>query len=181
MTTGLLDPSSLNPDPSGWTFGFHGGVNAQWSAFVVGAEADLNFSGIAGSTSVSPWFFDGFQVNGALTTDQSLNWFSTFRGRFGVAAGGMLFFGTGGIAVGGLDHFSSLSEGLFTVSATSSDTQFGWALGGGAEGRITNSLLWRVQFLAVDLGETDAEDDEGIRHVWKWKHNMITAGISFKF
>jgi len=179
---GCFNPDTVNPEPMGWMFGFQGGMNYRWTAFVTGFEVDFTKSDIAGETSVSPFKFDGGTINGALHVDQSLTWVSTFRGRFGVAAGGMLYFGTAGVAVGHVNHFSSISEGPNLAPLTDEGTRFGWTIGGGVEGAITRNMSWRAQYLYINLGETSATDDViEAKHTWISRTNTFTGGINFIF
>jgi outer membrane immunogenic protein len=186
--TFTFDPDTLEPEPMGWTVGFHGGVNFRWTTFVVGGEADFTKAQVAGNLSVTPFTFDNSPVNGTMFTDQGLNWFSTFRGRFGVATPRALYFVTTGLAVGGLDHDSNVSAGGTQYASSESGAQLGWTIGGGVEGVITNSLTWRAQYLYLDLGESTntgnpvpANPGFTIDYRSISRNHLFNAGISFRF
>lgn len=182
-----LTPNTLFPDPMGWTYGFYGGINFG-RHLVTGIEADWNKSTIAGDVTVSPFVFDGATIPGTMFTDQSLNWYSTVRGRFGVATTHMLFFATGGLAFGGLDHDSTITGNGFQFPATDSGTQMGWTIGGGVEGAIASHLAWRAQYLYLNLGETTTTGNSiptnaGLSFDYKSlsRNNVFNGGITFKF
>src|SRR5580700_3233265 len=79
---------SNNPArPSGFAGGVQGGYNWQTGQFVLGGEADIQLSGA--SDTFAPWKF-------------SNPWFGTLRGRAGYAISNFLFYGTAGVAFGGL-------------------------------------------------------------------------------
>ena len=81
--------------------GFIGGgqVGANWQSdkWVFGAEADFQFSDISDSdnTTVNEMEFEA-------KTD--VDWFSTVRLRSGFALDNLLVYGTGGLALGGVDY-----------------------------------------------------------------------------
>jgi outer membrane immunogenic protein len=111
----------LNVDASGVFGGGQVGYNWQDGEYVYGVEADIQFSDIKGkdSASVSDSYDFGIglvrcpnprgglgacvsgQDFGAVAAEQKLKWYSTVRGRIGVAPfEGLLFYATGGVAFG---------------------------------------------------------------------------------
>ena len=79
-----------NPtQPSGIAGGIQAGYNWQNGNFVFGGETDINLSGA--DDTFAPWKF-------------SNPWFGTLRGRVGRRGlNNFLFYGTGGLAYGGLE------------------------------------------------------------------------------
>jgi len=115
--------------PHGIAGGLQGGFNWQTGQFVFGGEADLSLS--AANDTFAPWKF-------------SNPWFGTIRGRAGYALDNILFYVTGGLAVGG---------GRVEVAGVSNEnTHAGWTVGGGAEVGVTRNLSARVEYLYVELG-----------------------------
>jgi outer membrane immunogenic protein len=115
--------------------GFGGGqigYNFQFGSFVLGAEADLQGSGIQGSGANA--IFNGptnqdfgpagictdTQAGGRATAvcvgrnDLDVEWFGTVRGRLGWAIGNTLIYGTGGFAAGGVKATSLYTDNNVT-------------------------------------------------------------------
>lgn len=185
---GVFSPDTLKPDTMGWGYGFYGGADFQAGPFVAGVVADVVFSNMDGSIQQSTFTLDGFQVQGALSAAQSIDWYSTVRGRAGMAAGGMLYYGTAGIAIERLDHFSNASDNSVQFPADELDTKYGVALGAGVEGRFSRIVSWKVEYLYLNFGETEKIADpipsnvQGqVRHTWNSTSNMFMGGIAFRF
>ncbi len=123
-----------------FTAGVLAGHNWQCGGFVYGIEGDVNFGGA--KTTIA---YSNAQLSSAG------NWYTTLRGRLGVAEDDFMIYMTGGLALGGFDHdISAPSSG---VQQSSSTTGFGYTLGAGAE---LNRGPWalRLEALYVDLGTT---------------------------
>jgi outer membrane immunogenic protein len=123
---------SNNPaKPSGFVGGVQGGYNWQSGALVFGLEADIQAGGA--NDTFAAWKF-------------SNPWFGTMRGRFGYALNNVLFYGTGGLAFGGLRAESlGLSE---------SHTNAGWTVGAGAEMGLAQNWTAKIEYLYVDLSDS---------------------------
>jgi outer membrane immunogenic protein len=126
----------------GFTGGLQAGHNWQFGAFVVGAEADASLSGI-----------DGMRLypGTASAAAASMDWMATLRGRAGFAWDSMLFYGTAGLAIGGL------SSDLVTPGAVTgaSGTRSGFVWGGGVEMKINPQLSVRVESLRTNYADQD--------------------------
>lgn len=122
-----------NPtNPSGLTGGIEGGYNWQQGQFVLGGETDLELSGA--NDTFAAWKF-------------SNPWFGTLRARAGYALNNVLFYGTAGLAYGGLTgEMGAMSE---------SHTLVGWTAGGGMEVGFTRNLSAKVEYLYMSLGSTN--------------------------
>jgi outer membrane immunogenic protein len=150
---------------AGGQFGFNWQVNSQW---LVGAEADYQWSNLDGSVSSS------FRLGGVGATNmvasQSVESFGTLRARAGVVlTPPLLLYGTGGLAfgqvhenlrvpavasgglppAGGFSYACTIGTSCFAGSA--SQTLFGWSAGAGAEYAITSNLIFRTELLYVHL------------------------------
>jgi len=118
--------------PSGVAGGIEGGYNWQSGPLVYGLEADLQATGA--EDTFAPYKF-------------SNPWFGTVRGRIGYAFNNVLFYGTAGLAFGELKgQWYGLSE---------SHTNAGWTVGLGAEFGLMPNWTAKVEYLYVDLGESN--------------------------
>jgi len=135
---------------SGFEGGGYLGYNIQTNQhFVVGIEGDVTASGKNGS-------------NG--TYDVKNNWDATLRGRVGYTWGKFMLYGTGGVAVGGLQ----------STSASESATKTGWTAGLGLEAAVTNNVTARVEYRHTDLGTFPSTGGN-------YSSNDILVGVGFKF
>jgi outer membrane immunogenic protein len=154
---------------AGGQFGFNWQVNSHW---LVGAEADYQWSNLDGSVSSSFRLgnFGATNVGATMVASQTVESFGTVRARAGVLlAPPLLLYGTGGFAFGQVHENLSvpaattnvLSAGGFSYACTSgtacfagsaSQFLFGWSAGAGAEYAITSSLIFRTELLYVHLG-----------------------------
>jgi outer membrane immunogenic protein len=93
----------------------------------------------------------------SLAIDTHLEWFGTVRGRVGVlATPRVLFYGTGGLAYGSFKTTGAMvgatPAGLAVASfASNSDVRFGWTVGAGVEGKITNNWSAKLEYLYMDF------------------------------
>ncbi|NPU11205.1 porin family protein [Bradyrhizobium sp. 83012] len=141
--------------PSGLIGGLTAGYNWQNGPWVFGAEGDINLSGA--NDTFAPWKF-------------SNPWFGTLRGRAGYAFNNILFYGTGGLAFGGLR--------AETFGLSESHTAVGWTLGVGTEFGLAQNWTAKIEYLYVDLDSsnfviTGAKND--------YRSGLIRAGINFHF
>jgi len=158
-------------DMSGVIGGGAIGYNAQMGQFVLGVEGDLQLSGIAGSSPTVP----GWNCLGTEPCRNSVDWFSTVRGRVGYAFGDFMPFVTGGVAYAGVR--SSDSDG---VSGTDmSKNVFGYTLGGGVEMAVSAQVSAKVEALYVDLGT--AESGVNNNFYADNKFAVVRAGLNWGF
>ena len=114
--------------PSGLEGGIQAGYNWQNGQFVFGGETDLQISGA--DDTFAPFKF-------------SNPWFGTLRGRAGLAMNNILFFGTLGLAYGGV---KGESAGLAETK-----TSIGWTAGLGVEVGLTPAWSAKLEYLYFDL------------------------------
>jgi outer membrane immunogenic protein len=173
--------------------GFGGGqvgYNWQMSKWLVGLEADIQGADI-GRTSTILFPGGGGFVPTASTGRDHLDWFGTFRGRVGVTANNVLFYGTGGLAYGGT---SSTATNIGTPATTgnfaggTSDTRFGWAAGAGIEWGFARNWTVKVEYLHIDLGSsnvtlTDPVNFPGTTSNFNFHHQLDTVrvGVNYLF
>jgi outer membrane immunogenic protein len=154
----------------GWVFGGQVGKNWQFGKWVVGLEADGQWTderGGRGFTCPTPinagpcnlvTFGPGFGVSPTSTFDQEISWFATFRPRAGVLlTPTALLYATGGLAVAGIKTDGVIAAftplGAPTSVAWSHDqTRVGWVVGAGLEARLTGNWTGKIEGLYMDYG-----------------------------
>jgi len=145
--------SSINP--SGVFGGGQVGYNWQNGQFVFGAETDIQAS--AADDTFAPWKF-------------SNPWFGTLRGRAGVALNNVMFYGTGGLAYGGL---TGQKNGL-----DESKTLVGWTGGVGMEVGFNQKWSAKAEYLYMDLGDR-AYSITGMSN--NFDSNLLRLGVNYRF
>ncbi len=143
--------------PAGVLGGLQAGYNWQNGQFVVGAETDLQLSGA--EDVFAPWKF-------------SNPWFGTLRGRAGFALSNILFYGTVGLAYGGLRAQSTLT------GVTETKTHTGWAAGLGMEVALMGNWSARAEYLYVDLTDR-AYSLTGTSN--GLNSSMLRLGVNYRF
>jgi outer membrane immunogenic protein len=163
--TGLSNFSSPANDN-----GFMGGaqIGGNWQLekiWVAGIEADIQGgtssqgSHTIGSTLVLPNGFPNSVVQTA-SVSRKLDYLGTARGRFGVLVGSLLFYGTAGLAYGGVSASTSITQTLlggglnatWAGAGAYSGTLIGWTGGAGAEWMFSPNWSTKVEYLHYDLG-----------------------------
>jgi outer membrane immunogenic protein len=144
-----LMPELFTFSPAGWLGGGQLGFNWQPTRnLVVGGEADLQ--GTTQHDSVCLLSCETpFQ---SVSAQQKLPWFATFRGRAGYASGPVLFYLTGGLAVGEVRTDVQATNGSATTSASFDQTRAGWVFGGGIEAALAGNWSAKAEYLYMDLG-----------------------------
>ena len=153
----IATAGAQNLSTSGFTGGGQAGYNFQHGAFVLGFETDFGSMSLSDSqttTTKYPCCNANFTVNQSITTD----WLFTVRPRVGFAAGPLLVYGTGGLAMTHANY-----QALFTDTFASAhenggqdDNMTGWTAGGGAE--VKTGTHWSVkgEYLYASFGSFTA-------------------------
>jgi outer membrane immunogenic protein len=150
-----LVPITLDTGTGGVIGGLEAGYNYQYSAFVVGAEADINALQAGGSGS-----FTSFStlMGSTFTTSASerLDYLATLRLRAGYTPfDRWLIYATGGLAVGGVStssHVVMNSAPANTWNGSYNETSLGFVLGGGLEYALTSNITLKGEYLYYDIG-----------------------------
>lgn len=200
----LVDSLDLNGSFDLTSSGFFGGgqigYNYQFdNSWVIGVEADIEWSGIEGELSGNGnVFLDDDLVGGArFSAGSEIEWFGTIRARLGYAWDRVFLYGTGGAAYGSVKSHGSITffdeNESETFSASKSDTQWGWTVGAGLEYAITDHWTFKTEYLYVDLGSQNLFNvqDEGFvgneylvvgaKMDVETKFHTIKAGINYKW
>jgi outer membrane immunogenic protein len=195
--------SSYRPRDAGFTGGVQIGCNRQYGSFVLGVEADLNFStldeDIVASYPLSPIIG---QIRGANARTEhvtkQIDWFSTFRARAGYAHDRLMVYGTGGLAVARIETSTDVLFDGNAVTGVLADfhfagrtdlTRWGYAVGAGAEYGFSNSWTVKAEYLYLDFGSFShlLPDVTGVNPTFSWTNNMrlrehvVRAGANYRF
>ncbi|CAA2142538.1 outer membrane protein [Hyphomicrobium sp. ghe19] len=146
--------------PEGGYGGAQVGYNWQRGRLVFGIEGDFQGGDIGGTKTTA---FDD-------KVRSDINWFSTVRGRVGIATGPWLIYGTGGVAFADVDTRVRFDNG---DKWKSSGTQTGYAVGGGVEWAFTQNWSAKAEYLYVGLGE----DALGVNNDFQ----TVRLGLNYKF
>jgi outer membrane immunogenic protein len=124
-------------DVSGGLIGGTVGYNWQFGQALIGAEGDIDWSSIKGTTTV-------LCPGGCETRNK---WLATVRGRLGYAFDRFLPYFTGGLALGDIN--ATLPVPVLPGGSVSSA---GWTVGAGLEVGLVSNVSLKAEYLYVDLG-----------------------------
>ncbi len=190
-------------DLNGGVFGGQIGYNWQAANWVFGIEADAQWTGQKGGTTVLcpvggcfPTVLAAVPANAASATlNDKLDWFATFRGRVGVlVTPGVLLYGTGGAAWGEVETDLTLNSFTATgvpisIGSSRSTNRFGWTLGAGIETMFSQNWSAKIEYLYLDMGTvsnsvvlpTAANFALGTNVSSRITDNIIRGGINYHF
>src|SRR5450759_646271 len=134
---------------SGFFAGGQIGYNYQWANWMVGLEADIQWSNIESELAASAATPGGGL---SLTAGTELKWYGTVRGRFGYAWDRLFLYGTGGFAYGSTTTTLNASGFGGGVAFSQDNMKIGWTAGGGLEYAITPDVSFKTEYLYIDLG-----------------------------
>jgi outer membrane immunogenic protein len=160
---------SFASDGTSFTGGGQIGCNRQTGMLVWGFEADFDH---AGQLSKTANFGPAGPIIGASdparnhvssqtdSVGQNGDWYSTVRGRIGLAATPtLLLYATGGLAVARISSSANVSFGadrLFLsnnmFAGSHSETRMGWTIGAGSEWAFLPNWSVRAEYLFMDFG-----------------------------
>jgi outer membrane immunogenic protein len=153
-------------EPDGAFGGGQIGYNWQRGRIVFGLEGDIQASDINASSAV-PF--------GTSRTD--IDWFSTVRGRLGFASGPWLFYGTGGVAFADVNNRVDVAPNL---TLHNSDTQVGYAVGGGVEWAFAKNWSAKAEYLYLGLGD-DTLSGGGNKVRVNNDIQTVRVGLNYRF
>jgi outer membrane immunogenic protein len=162
---------SVAVDFSGAFAGGQLGFNAQQGGVVWGAEVDIQSSGQKGS---STFVFPGPNT---LTVDFKVPWFATFRGRAAIANGPSMIFVTGGAVYANGEATATLNG----VSASSSESRWGWTVGAGYEGMLAGEWSWKIEYLFVSIPDKNFNLGGGATVTETAHDHLIRVGLNYRF
>ena len=157
-TVGSLQ--SINP--SGYSAGITGGHNWQFGHALFGIETDIQGMHFSGATNWIGALPDTdknfFNINSYART----NWLITLRPRIGLTINNILLYGTAGIATTTVSSDSNViahkglgpSDTSLASIGSINSSKLGYALGGGVEYALSNSMSVKAEYLYTQFTST---------------------------
>lgn len=130
-------------DLEGGFLGVHGGALWQMNQFVVGLEGEVNYSWADGE-------LDAGGPPGGNFIGSEVAWFGSLNAKAGAALDRVLIYGTGGVAVGGVE--TSQRVPFLGVAFSERATSVGWTIGAGVDWAMTDKLIVGGQYRYYDFG-----------------------------
>jgi outer membrane immunogenic protein len=178
------------------SFDAHAGFNWQTSNLVLGIETTIGAQKVRGgrqSAETASAYVPGYNYTIKSFVEQ--DWLWTLRPRLGFASGDMLFFATGGIAVGNVrgKWNYSLPAQTATESGSESVVKVGFVVGAGVEMALSKRWSVNAELLRVDLGSISVDSNNVrfangaifpqtvVRHVVNFDANLATLGLRYRF
>ena len=132
--------------------GFFGGaqIGANWQSgnWVLGAEADLQLADIVDSDKKT---VDSL----AFSSKGQIDWFSTVRLRSGIALDNLLLYGTGGLALGGVDYkVRTINDPSGAINWNDKYTATGWTAGAGVQWGFSANSSAKIEYLYIPIWAT---------------------------
>lgn len=168
-------PRNLGANHDGGFGGGQIGYNWQSNYWVYGLESDIQGADF-GRTATVTFPGGGGIVPSTSTGRDHIDWFGTFRGRIGITANQVLFYGTGGLAYGGVRTSATnifVPPNLGTFTGGVSDTRVGWAAGAGIEWAFAPNWSLKGEYLHMDLGSSGVTIVDPV--------NFPTASANFRY
>jgi len=165
-----------------WAFTGGGTVGYNWQSgyAVFGVEADFNWTSFDRSLT---------NIDRGSQFDAKWNWYSTVRGRFGLALDRTLVYATAGVAIVDLDNQVFRSDHCGRTSddlcAKLSKTEVGLALGTGVEYAFAGNWSFKAEYLFIklptkDLRPSDPEDRTSTFQYTNDAH-FARVGLNYRF
>jgi outer membrane immunogenic protein len=158
------------------------GGNYQFNRFVLGIEADWQWSNLTGNNQIlAPLGATGALPAGPFMVSTTIKDYGSIRGRLGVAFDRFLVFGTGGWATGNPSTAFALTGAAPFVTTDAKSN--GWTAGAGVEYAITDTVLGRIEYRYTNLeasgfvnAPTNSADNNTRAPV-----SDLRVGIAYKF
>jgi iron complex outermembrane recepter protein len=177
-TDNVTGGSTGNFGTSGFVFGGTAGANYQVGPWVLGIEADGDWSDVSGFGTFTA---TSLCAAGCLTKN---DWLATVRGRIGYAFDRLLVYGTGGAAFGNV-------RANFSNDPVTDSSGTGWAAGIGAEVAVASNWTVKAEYLFVDLPNGSCTANCAIQNpsglplipniAVKFNESIARAGVNYKF
>ena len=199
---------------SGFIGGGQFGYNRQFNNWVAGFEADIQgvaSSRASGASNATVALADGSgTVSSNLSATKAIDYLGTVRGRLGwLATPGLLVYGTGGLAYGGVRTSTNATSNLVTgfncalvvcnnlsTGSSLSQTSAGWTAGGGLEWMWTRQWSVKVEYLYYDLGRATSSSQvadplngfavpnyfvNNVQTSTRFNGNIARVGLNYQF
>ena len=163
-----------------------GGFSGTGSGFVGGAQAGYNYLvgpvllggeiDFQGSTMTSS--LNGGTSMSTIGATATLPWFSTFRVRAGYPVGSVMPYVTGG-AVWGHQRLQGFDSA--TGSFDASNNFWTYTVGGGVEGRISERLSAKLEYLWIGTPDTPLSTPATASVDQRSIGNLVRVGMNYRF
>jgi outer membrane immunogenic protein len=176
-----------------WLFGIEGDLQATGQKRAV--DGTIFYTGISDPNCASGDPIRPCRIT--VANSWKLPWLGTFRGRVGLVSDRLLFYATGGLAVGEVQSRFAFTENVQTnVALATSDsvTKAGWTLGAGVEAALGNNWSVKAEYLYIDLGSRSltAPNTTGIGNItifgpaavnqgFNIRDNIVRVGVNYLF
>lgn len=161
----LSNGTTTNVDISGNSLsgGLFGGYTHQLNPnWVVGGEADITWMNTKDGRTYASNVYNGGST-----------WGGSLRGRVGYVWDQFLIYGTGGLALGNVEFKGP--------GGNTSNTKFGYVLGAGVEGKITEQLFARAEYLYTSLASGDYGLGTGANINGSGSYHTLRVGVGYRF
>lgn len=169
---GPTSGSGINDfDIDGGFAGAQIGYNWQIDRFVIGAEADIQWSGIEGGCAA------GTCGGGVIpqSTSHEIDWFGTLRARLGYAAGEWMPYVTGGWAFGEATRTTGVGPASVDQSLS------GWVAGAGVEWAFAPGWSAKAEYQYIDFGKDTYDFPAGFDPIVDLSFHTVRVGINWHF
>lgn len=151
-------------DTDGWMGGAFAGYQVQNGSLVYGAEADINYSDVDGSTDTAIGTFES-----RTTVDGSL------RGRLGVTVTeDILLYGTAGLAA----ERQRITD---PVGERDTNVALGYTVGAGVDARLTDQVFARAEYRYTDYGSETYDFPTTGSFEADSNNHRVSVGLGVKF
>jgi len=184
----LLGALGVDFEADGFVGGAQVGYNFQFGSFVLGAEADLQYSDLKASQAFVA-AVPGTNLAGAGTAEVELEYFGTVRARLGFALGSVMPYVTGGIIYGDVEGSVAGTvvgtvNGVPVVLAdrvSRSETFVNWVVGAGAEFAFSPNLSLKGEYLYSQVDDEIGFGDLDAIGRGDLELHIVRAGLNFRF
>jgi outer membrane immunogenic protein len=162
------------------------GYNHQMGPAVLGLETDVGLLAIDKTkrSGVKPY---GFSIDDNIARiKQGFN--LNVTGRLGLAAGDLLLYAKGGLALSRISIMAADIDGSSAPGTIDSrdlvvirKTRAGYVVGGGLEYAFMPSLSLKVEYRYMDFGKMTATNEQGDVSTHRVEDHMVAIGINYHF
>jgi outer membrane immunogenic protein len=153
-------------DPKGPIAGAEVGYDQDFGKFVLGGEADLQWTGMHGV--ITP---------GGDTITGNVDYYATLRGRVGLPFDKFMPYLTAGTAFA---HFTETTTSLGGVT-TSQQSVLGWTAGAGVAYAVTDAISLKAEYAYSDYGNVTYFAGTPVAETIHSSMSAIKVGVDFKF
>jgi len=183
----FLGALGLGMEADGFIGGAQVGYNFQFGSFVLGAEADIQYSDLKASQAFGTTL-PGTTLAATGTAEVELEYFGTVRARLGYAFGSVMPYVTGGIIYGDVKgSVTGTVVGTFNGApvvlantASRSETFVNWVVGAGVEFAFTPNLSLKGEYLYSQVDDEVGFGDADVIGRGDLELHIVRAGLNFR-